>query len=67
MPILNVHLAAGRSDKLKAELARRLTDTVCEVLGSPKAAVRVLLHEVPPENWFAAGTSLSDRDQSGAT
>jgi len=59
MPILQVQIVTGHTSDQKVQLAHELTDTVERVLGSPRAAIRVLLHETPPENWYRAGTSLA--------
>ena len=55
MPFLHVHILEGRDEALRAELIDALTDTICDVLGSPKEAVRVLIDEIPKENWGIGG------------
>lgn len=60
MPIINVALLQGRSTEAKAALIRRLTDATVETLGVPRDAVRVLLNEVPPEHWGAAGVTKAE-------
>lgn len=63
MPIINVNLLAGRSNEVKAALIRRLTDAAVDTLDVPVEAVRVLLHEVPPEHWGAGGVSKASAHQ----
>lgn len=58
MPIVRIELLAGRPAETKAELIRRVTEAVVDVLGSDPSQVRVLLHDVPPENWGIAGTPV---------
>lgn len=58
MPIVRVELLEGRSREVKAALIRRLTEAVAETLGSQPHQVRVLLHELPPENWGVAGEPI---------
>lgn len=58
MPIVRVELLAGRPAETKAELIRRVTEAVVEVLGSDPSQVRVLLQDVPPENWGIAGNPV---------
>lgn len=65
MPILQVQLLAGRPRRVKAELAERLTRVVVETLGTEPSAVRVLLHDVPVEDWFVGGRSLAGRGGRG--
>lgn len=55
MPIVEVKLIEGRSKEKKAALVRELTDAVERTLEVPRAAIRVLLHEIPAENWGVAG------------
>ena len=57
MPFLHVHILEGRDEALRAKLIGALTDTICDVLGSPKEAVRVLIDEIPKENWGIGGKS----------
>lgn len=55
MPIVDITLVEGRSAELKAQLIREVTDTVEKVLKAPRQSIRVLLREIPPENWGVAG------------
>jgi 4-oxalocrotonate tautomerase len=63
MPIINVALLEGRSTEAKAALIRRLTDAVVETIGVPRDAVRVLLNEVRPEHWGAAGVTQAESNK----
>lgn len=55
MPLIHVHLLAGRSQEQKTAFARALTQAAAEHLNAPASAVRVLFHETAPEHWFTAG------------
>ena len=57
MPIIDVTLIDGRPPELKATLIRELTDAAERVLGVPRASIRVLLRELPAENWGVGGES----------
>lgn len=57
MPILDISLIEGRTPAQKAALIRELTDVVERVLGVPRESVRVLLRELPAENWGVGGVS----------
>ncbi|MNY11683.1 2-hydroxymuconate tautomerase [compost metagenome] len=59
MPIIRVEMLEGRPPELKAALIRSLTQAAVETLGVEPGRVRVLLHELPPENWGVAGAPLS--------
>lgn len=61
MPIIDVSLVEGRSPEVKAVLIRELTEVAERVLGAPRASIRVLLREVPPENWGVGGVPKSER------
>lgn len=55
MPILNAYILAGRSPEQKQAFARAVTEAATTHLGVPASAVRVLVHEIPPAEWFTAG------------
>lgn len=55
MPVIQVNMLAGRLSEAKQALMRRLTEATVETLGVDPSAVRVILHEVPPENWSVGG------------
>ncbi|WP_255429427.1 MULTISPECIES: tautomerase family protein [Corallococcus] len=59
LPIIDVTLIDGRPPALKAEFIRELTDAAERVLGVPRASIRVLLRELPPENWGVGGEPKS--------
>lgn len=59
MPILHANILAGRSQEQKAAFARAVTQAAVDHLGVAPAAVRVLVHEIPPSDWFTAGEAKS--------
>lgn len=59
MPILHAHILAGRTPAQKQAFARAVTEAAVTHLAVPATAVRVLLHEIPPEQWFTAGEPKS--------
>jgi 4-oxalocrotonate tautomerase len=60
MPLVQVTIIEGRSPEKVKEMARRVTDAVAETLEAPKAAVRVVVQEVPASQWFVAGVPKSE-------
>jgi 4-oxalocrotonate tautomerase len=60
MPIVHVHLLEGRSRELKQQLISEITAAVSRTLGNSPASIRVLLHEVPQENWGVAGLPINN-------
>ena len=57
MPFLHVHILEGRDEALRAKLIAALTDTICDTLGAPREDVRILIDEMPKENWGIGGKS----------
>lgn len=57
MPIVHAHILSGRTPEQKQAFARAVTDAATTHLGVAAGAVRVLLHEIPPSEWFTAGES----------
>lgn len=55
MPILHANILAGRNQEQKAAFARAVTQAAVDHLGVAPTAVRVLIHEIPPDAWFTAG------------
>lgn len=66
MPIVEFHLLEGRSPELKRELARRVTETICEVLGSRPESVRILIHQITAEDFSVGGVTVAERQQSAS-
>lgn len=64
MPIVRVELLEGRSPQTKAALIRRLTEAIVDVLGSNPSQVRILLQDVPPENWGVGGQPMQELRQA---
>ena len=60
MPVVEVHLRAGRSAEDKRQLIEAITEVVTRVLGSKRERVVVLLEEVDPHSWGQGGTVLAD-------
>jgi 4-oxalocrotonate tautomerase len=62
MPTINVKLFEGRSDEVKREYAKALTEASVKVLGCEPEAVDVLFEDVKKSNWATAGVLWSDRE-----
>ena len=61
MPLVNVHLATGRTDEQKLALMTAITDAMVEHLGSPRDSVRVWIDEFENTEFMAGGELLKDR------
>jgi len=55
MPLIMVTMIEGRSAQAKRDLIKGLTDVAVSTLDAPAASVRVIVQEVPAENWGVAG------------
>lgn len=64
MPIIQFNLLEGRTVEQKRELARRVTDTVVEVLGVKRESVRILVHEMTDDDFSVGGITSRDRKAS---
>ncbi len=61
MPIINIHMLEGRDKGKKAALAANVTKAVCESLDVKPEAVRIIMSEMPRENYAAAGRLFSEK------
>lgn len=61
MPLINVHLAAGRTDEEKKALMAALTKAAQESIGAPLPSIRVWITEMQATEFMAAGELLADR------
>ena len=55
MPIVEVTLIEGRSKEQKRARVKEVTDAVVSSIGAPIEAVRVIVREIPPENFAVGG------------
>jgi 4-oxalocrotonate tautomerase len=62
MPLIEVHMAAGRTDEQKKALLAAITDAVNSSIDAPVPSIRVWIHEFPPTEYMAGGELLADRN-----
>ncbi|WP_076997927.1 2-hydroxymuconate tautomerase [Variovorax sp. KK3] len=55
MPIIQVTLLEGRSRETKQRLIDLLTQAAIDAVGAPRENVRVMIWEIPPENFAVGG------------
>jgi len=63
MPLVNVHMAEGRSPEAKKALMDAITDAMQEHIGAPRNAVRVWINEFPNTDFMAGGELLKDKQE----
>jgi 4-oxalocrotonate tautomerase len=61
MPLIIVKLFEGRSDELKRQYAKALTEASVTVLGCTPQAVDIVFEDVKKSDWANAGVLWSDR------
>ncbi|MHB8274802.1 MAG: tautomerase family protein [Dermatophilaceae bacterium] len=64
MPIIHVHLLAGRPAEAKVELAKELTSVMQRTLGSDPERVHVLITEYAEGDWSLGGRPLQAGQES---
>lgn len=63
MPLVNVHMAEGRSPDQKRALMDAITDAMHEHIGAPRESVRVWIDEFPATDFMAGGELLADKQK----
>ena len=59
MPIIEMHLMAGRTVEQKRAVAAAIAEAVTRTLGVRPEQVRVLINEIQPEHWAVGGKTLA--------
>jgi 4-oxalocrotonate tautomerase len=65
MPLIEVHLARGRTEQQKRALMEAITDAVHRSIDAPLPSIRVWIQEFAPDEFMAAGEVLADRHPDG--
>lgn len=61
MLVLKITMLEGRTEEKKAELIQRLTQAAANHLKEPAGDIRIIIYEVPTENWGAGGITIKER------
>ena len=61
MPLVNVHMAEGRTVEEKSALMSAITDAVVQNLGAPRETVRVWITEMCNTDYMVGGELLADK------
>ncbi len=62
MPIVRVEMWPGRTEAQKREMARQITDVVCNVAHTTPEATIVVFKEIAKDDWAQAGRLASEED-----
>ncbi|WP_317930670.1 tautomerase family protein [Halioxenophilus sp. WMMB6] len=63
MPIIEMHLLAGRSTEAKGRAAQAITSAAAEALGVAPETVRILITEHAKDEFYVAGKAGRASDQ----
>lgn len=55
MPFAQITILEGRSDEMKADLIKEVTEAIHKSLGTPRERVRVAIYEVRKTEWGIGG------------
>ena len=61
MPVVTIHMAAGRTLEQKRRVVEEFTATLVNVMKIDPAEITILVHELPRESIAKAGVLLSER------
>lgn len=61
MPVIHFNLIDNRTVEQKRELAKRVSETVCDVLQVKPESVRIAIHEVTPNDFSVGGVTLAEK------
>ncbi len=51
----------GRSEETRLRMARAITEAISATLEAPVASIRVIVTEVPAQNWIVGGKAVRPR------
>jgi 4-oxalocrotonate tautomerase len=60
MPVIIINMLEGRSAEKKRKLLRKVTDAVVEALELEPESVRIIINEIPKENFAVAGLPIEE-------
>jgi len=63
MPVVIINMLEGRSSEMKRKLIKKVTDAIVESLDVNPESVRVIINEVPKENFAVAGIPIEEYRQ----
>lgn len=61
LPIVNLQILEGRSNKQIKEVIQNMTETISVTLEVPKDRVRIIVTEIPKTHWGTGGVLKSDQ------
>jgi len=62
MPILHANILKGRTKQQKQDMVQNVTKAICDSLDVPASKVRIIINEMEPDNYAAAGELVSNNN-----
>lgn len=62
MPIVRVEMWPGRTHAQKQELARAITEAICNIAHTTPENTIIIFEDVAKENWAQGGKLASDEE-----
>ena len=60
MPVIQVQLFEGRTEDVKREYAKAITEAAVNIMGCSAESVDVIYHDIKKSDWATAGKLWSD-------
>ena len=61
MPVITVEMLPGRTPEQKRELIDVFTREFVRICKTRPEAVKIVIHDIPPENFGSGGLPMSDQ------
>ena len=63
MPIATINIIEGRTDEQKERLIVKMTEAIHEAIDAPMPSIRIIINEMPKQNYAIAGQSIKKMDK----
>jgi len=60
MPFVSIRMIEGRSQQQKDEIAKRVNDTLSQVLELPKDDIWVVLEVITAKDWYVGSATVAE-------
>jgi len=61
MPLIQIHMAEGRTEDQKKKLMIGITDLTEKIIGAPRESIRVWINDFPDTDYMASGETLKEK------
>jgi 4-oxalocrotonate tautomerase len=60
MPFVSIRMIEGRSQQQKDEIAKRVNDTLSQVLELPKDDIWVVFEDITAKDWYVGSATVAE-------